>query len=587
ALLQRIPPDSAFAPLVRAAEIALLPDSSFDARLQQAGEMTRRFAAALRGWTQARLALWLELNRPVGNSAPADRLGKVIGRHSHLLDTAWAQHYGLRLFMQQAPQRRKRSSWLSEDDLTPFQQQLVAAWQTEATNDPWEIYASWQRVIQTLRQPSDPLPGSTGALRIALIQRRLETQWHLLGYPDNPWDGDSLAQRVLAQLEESLHFDPDDKPTYIRVISHHREAKALKQARRVLEQALARWPDNVAVLTEAMETAVTGNAYKKAATYAHRVLALDPINSKVIDKLFEMHLSHARKLLGKGRNDLTERELLAASEWARGDKAAVKLNILHGLILFNTDEQAGKTALQAAIDHLGGLTGQLVLLLELALLGRAPKDTAKQLKLAKIATPEKADFLQCLRELRRSLDGKGPLPQAIATYFEPALKRAASLDLTLQESEIACETLHRIDLDKARLAHARAALKRWPGQPALELHAFEASHTDAYAPITEAQITRLDDAAERARAAGDTRTANRIASTLHQHLAPPPGMSLPDEPPEEFRELVEDIGIEAVMEAFEAMLGGDLPDELSGKKTRKKRRRKPGEDDPNQLGMFE
>ena len=72
------------------------------------------------------------------------------------------------------------------------------------------------------------------------------------------------------------------------------------------------------------------------------------------------------------------------------------------------------------------------------------------------------------------MDTHAPLPREVAVYFEPALKRAAGLDLTLSESETTCETLLQCGLDEARLTHARAALKRWPGRPVFVWHAFEA-----------------------------------------------------------------------------------------------------------------
>ncbi len=596
-LLQRVPASSAFSPLARAAGLALLSDSEFTDALANVGEASRRFAAVLRGWTEVRLNLWSELKR-LGDCPPSNSLAKIMRRHRNSLGVEWVQRHGMRLLLDRYPQSLSRSPIAGNTRLTPFHRDLVEAWHKEETNDPWEIVSAWEGVIRHLRHPSDPSPGSDDALRIALIQHRLETRWHLLDYPDDQWDSESLSQRVLNQLEEGLYFDPDDKPAHIRLIAHYRGKSNLKQARRVLEQALTRWPDDVNVLGEALATAVSGDANKKAAAYARRILALDPINNKAIGSLMEAHLSHARKQMHKGRTDLAERELEVAAEWVRGEKAGAKLECLRGMLLFDKDRMAGTAALHGVVERLGRLTGLLVLASELARLNRPVATFIKKLGVTKTGQPDKADFLCFLRELRETMDTNARLPREVAMYFEPALKRAASLDLTLQESETACETLQRCGLAGARLAQARAALKRWPGQPIFELHMFEARFKDKPQPVTEADVERLETAWKRAGEAGDTRTAHRIGDALRDLMISTPSLHLPEEPPEEFRELVDEVGIKGIMEAFEAIMGGAVPEDIlndedldsfargsnkTGKPRRKKRRRSIPDD---QLGLF-
>ncbi len=598
ALLQRVPAGSAFSPLARAAGLALLPDAEFTDALAHAGEATYRFAATLRGWTETRLALYSELKR-LGEHPAANGLAKTMHRHRNSLGEEWVQHHGIRLLLDRYPESLSRSPIATNTGFTPFHQDLIGAWHEEDTNDPWAIVSAWEGVIQHLRHPHDPSPGSDDALRIALIQRRLETKWHLLNYPDDPWDDESLSQRVLDQFEESLHFDPDDTSANIHLIAHYRTKSDLKQARRVLEQALTRWPDDVNVLGEALATAVAGGAYKKAASYAHRILALDPINKQAIGSLLEAHLSHARKQLRKARPDLVERELEAAAQWARGEKATAKLECLHGILLFDNDAMAGTATLHGVVQQLGGgLNGQLVLALELARLDRPVGKLMKKLGITKIAQPDKADLLCFLRALREAMDTHASLPREVVAYFLPALQRAAGLELTLKESEMACETLQRCGLEKARLAHARIALKRWPSQPIFELHAIEA-RLNTHQPVTEAELKRLEIAWERAREEGDTRTAHRISELLQDFTISPPPRHLLEEPPEELRELIDEVGIEGIMEAFEAIIGGGVPEEIlndddldvsprRADKTRKPRRKKHHESNQDkQLGLFE
>lgn len=632
ALLRRITPDSPFAPVAQAARLSLLPDSTFPEALRQASAAAQRFAAALRGWTEARLSLWKEL-QPLEKRPGTKDLSTAMHRHREVLGEAWVHRQGLRLLIQGFPGSLYDSP-LFRAQPSPFLRDLVGAWQAEEEGDRWRVFDAWMDVIRRLREPSDPAPGSDKALRIALIQRRLDTRWHLLDYPAEPYQTEQLSLKTLTQLEESLHFDPDDRPTYTRLIARYRDKKRLKDARRLLDRALQRWPGDVAVLCEALETAVASAAFKKAAGFASRLLELDSINSRARDSLLEAHLAHAHKQIRNGRRDLAERELEAAAEWGRGEKAEAKLGLLRGFLLLDGNPEAGTVELCAMVERMGGgITGRLALAREAARLGREPAGFMKRLGLPQVRRPEKADLLAFLRELRDSLDVGQEIPPQVYACFEAALKRAAELELGQGDCEAACETLHRCGLQKARLAHARAALKRWPGQAVFELHAFEAKHDGVYWAVPDAELRRLEKAHKRAQEGGDMRTAHRIGEHLeHLTYLPSPGSGVPRDVPEEVEELVEDIGIDGLLnfidiigamdpemkemerqlgrekmrEMLEAMLNGIDPDDVpidadfvpfrpKTSRKRRKSRRKSGDEDaadddfPNsdQFDLFE
>ncbi len=304
AQLQRITDDSPFAAVARAVTLALLPASEFLSRFEQADDNTRIVAAALRGWSDTRLKLWHELQR-AGKNPKAKQLAYILNCYRQPLGEDWVQQHGLRLLIDGFPRSLKRSPLLAKQGPTAFQFELVHAWHAEAKHDgPEDIFHAWQAVIEHLQQPTDPKPGSDDAVRIALIQRRLANTWNLLTYRPYHWDEEPLAEWAEQGLERSLHYDPDDQPTHLQLLKHYRATNRLKDARRILDLSLARWPNAVAVLSEALETAVASNAHKKAAGFARHVLDLDPINSRARDSLLDAHLAHARKQIGKQRADL-------------------------------------------------------------------------------------------------------------------------------------------------------------------------------------------------------------------------------------------------------------------------------------------
>ncbi len=551
ALLQRVPADSAFASLAGAAGLALLPASAFPDALGRSGEAAQRFAAVLRGWPERRLKLWGEL-RHAGVAVKG--LAVVMNRHRKALGEEWVRRHGLRLLVDGFPHSLDHSPVFGGRRPTPFEQDLVEAWRAEEEGDPWDVLDIWRDLIRHLCHPVDPPPGSDDALRIALIQRRLDSHWHLLHQPEDPHAPEQLASAARFQLEQSLHYDPDDLPTHIRLISHHRADNRLRDARQLLDQALSRWPEDVDLLGEALETAVAGGAFKKAAGFARRVLELDPINTRARDNLLEAHLAHARKQLLKGRADLVKRELVAAEEWARGEKAKARLELLRGFLALDGDRQSGEAQLQILVERLGGgIRAQLALALEAVRLGRVLGTFMKKLGLPRVKQPQREDLMGFLRDLREQLDAGDEIPREVPAFFAPALKRAAGLELAQQECEAACETLRRCALQPARLAHARAALKRWPGLPVFELHAFEAKHAGHYWNARDVELERMQDALIQAKSDGDMRTAHRIAELLEQvTYMPPCGPPLPrgvaEEPPPDLLALVEMIGVEGLLD---------------------------------------
>jgi tetratricopeptide (TPR) repeat protein len=518
-LLGRVAPESPFVSLQQAARLALLPESQFLPALAKADPPQRRFAVALRGWSEQRLAFWEELKR-LGDPSPSKPLLEFVQRHRDRLGTGWMRRHSLRLLIDAWPHSRRWPSFR----LTELEQALVTAWSLEEQGvDHWDIIEAWEWVIAQLNRAYRS-PGDDAALRMALIQRRLVSSWGLLDGPSR--------EEAEEWLEQSLEYDPEDLTTHLLLIAHYRKQRRLKDARRLLEAALERWGDELDLLNEALETAVAGDAFKKAGGFARRILHLDPINRRAKRSLFLAHLSHARKQIAKGRPDLADKELAAASEWAEGAGRS-RLDLVAGMALLDRDLPAATRLLTAAVQRLGGgITGSLELEAEAARMGRRPAVVLKQIGLKVTGLPERGDVLAFCRLLREWREcGSAPSLGVLETFSSP-MRAAAKLDLSREESESVCETLRLYDWNDMRLHHAKAALKRWPRQPVFEFHAFDARHGDFLWGAPPSELKRLEQAAERAREAADTRTFHRIRELLA--AGPPVFPFLDDEPEEEF-----------------------------------------------------
>jgi tetratricopeptide (TPR) repeat protein len=519
-LLGRVAPESPFITLQRAARLALLPESQFLPALAKADPSQRRFAAILRGWPEARLALWEELQR-LGDPPPPRSLLGLVQRYHDRLGKSWMRRHSLRLMIDAWPDSRRWASFR----LTELEQALVTAWShEEQALDHWEVIEAWEGVITQLNRTYRS-PGDDAALRMALIQRRLVRRWGLLDSPSQ--------EEAEEWLEQSLEYDPEDLTTYRLLIAHYRAGRRLKDARRLLGPALQRWGDEPELLNEALETAVAGEAFKKAGGFARRILHLDPINRRAKQSLFLAHLSHARKQLAKGRPDLADKELAAAGEWADGAGRS-RLDLVAGLALLDRDLAGATGQLTAAVQRLGGgITGSLELAAEASRMGRRPAAVLKKIGLKVTGLPDRDDvlaFCRLLREWREA--GSAPGLEVLESFSSPMRAAAKRDDFRKEDSESLCETLRLYGWNDMRLHHARSALKRWPAEPVFEFHAFDAKHGDFLWGAPPSERRRLEQAAERAREAGDTRTFHRIRELLA--AGPPAFPFLDDEPEEDF-----------------------------------------------------
>jgi len=514
-LLARVPAESAFAPLRQAAELALVPEQQLASRLADVGKATRRFALTLRGWSPERQALFEEA-RKLGEHPPPKALLHFLYRHRDKLGDDWVHERARRLLIDDAPQSLAWPREAGGRSLSQAEKVQVGAWQAERQHgDPWYTLKCWELLAQHLEAPHVPAPGSDQALRIALVLRRVDQTEDILAHATPSAEPDALDRAVAQYVERSLDYDPDAPQAYLRLIGYYLRGKELKAARRLLEPALARWPENLQVLTAALDTAVAGGAFKKAAGFARRILTVDPINKTARERLVKAHLAHARKQLRNARPDLARRELEQASAWDRANRFDIQLEIVDALITLATDAPTGASALREVNQRLGdGLAAGLSLALEAAAVGISPKALFADLGLSKPQPRGSEDLKACLAQLREHLDSGGKLPPEVTRYFEKVLKASAHFELSFQEMEAACETLRRCRWDAVRQAFAQAALKRWKDAPVFAFHAFEAKYKGAPWYASSTDIRRLERALEHAREKGDTRSTERLLNVL-------------------------------------------------------------------------
>lgn len=369
----------------------------------------------------------------------------------------------------------------------------------------------WREFEQMLaRGPDD----ADNRLRRALIHR------HLAALSLDTTLRPPFGHTQVEHLEQSLALDPHDRTTVLQLIDHYLHRRHLKQARRWVKHAQTHHPDDAQCLLRAIETALAGNAYKKAAALAERLLKIDPINQQVHALLVDAYLSHARKKIKAHQPVLAARELDSAAQWAREPVHQGRELILRGLMQVADNQQTAIEYLRRGMERAGGgLVGRFYFLLEAQHLQRHLETVSKRARLPALkALGQAEEVLRLARTLgaMREHEGKSIIGEVLA-FLGPAIDApAASKRIGREEIELICETMLRYGAYASLKRYANAGLRRWPACALFLFYRAEARLESETALPWTREFEALEQALAKASEQGDRRTAERIRMELER-----------------------------------------------------------------------
>jgi hypothetical protein len=150
---------------------------------------------------------------------------------------------------------------------------LVKHW--DAFEDNWLEYA------RELERSSDP----DAALTRSVIFRHLaDTALEVPDIDDPEFEHDPIANWLRMSVE-ACH---DDSEGVLKLIARLREGGHAREAGTWADWAVERFPEDAAVLMEAIEAAAGRGAFSKAAELAARLLKVDPINTLARQRLSDI-----------------------------------------------------------------------------------------------------------------------------------------------------------------------------------------------------------------------------------------------------------------------------------------------------------
>ncbi|MCZ6830118.1 MAG: tetratricopeptide repeat protein [Gammaproteobacteria bacterium] len=504
ALLDHVDGASPFHALSAAIKSSQAPDLEFLRRYQSMGKAERRFAATLKGWSAQQLDLAQELHQ-LGEQLATDRFLRFLLRHREELGEEYVRQIAMRILVSYP--RGEAACTKSLGQLPWFHHYRIKALRAEADGLPcYDVEKHWYEACIALDDP-ELLQNSENALILALTLRHMTRHWLRTEPPDGP---------IFAALERALECDPDHRPSHLELIRLYRQEHRLKDARRVLDGALARYPEDAEVLTEAVQTAIASNAYKKAARLARQVLELDPMNPRVRDILMNSHLAHARKQIRQKKLPLARKELEQALDWAGSEQARGRIDIVLGILELDCgDKDAAHPCFLAGFERTGGgLLGHFYLLMEAGRMGRSMATVVKLARLPKLPRKgSRKQILALIPALGEPAEDNEDIVAGAVKQLQAPLDRAAGLDFSKAEMEHLCEIWLRVGHGGLRSRYASAALKRWPGTPLFVFHQIDARN-NCFVPMSPKERQSLDGALETARAEGDMRSVHRIGQLL-------------------------------------------------------------------------
>ncbi|QEP44825.1 hypothetical protein D5085_17805 [Ectothiorhodospiraceae bacterium BW-2] len=371
----------------------------------------------------------------------------------------------------------------------------------------------------------------------AMVQHHRAKQW--LNW-DNRHQSVKTAKAIVKLLREAIDLYPEQIESYELLLLAYRSYSDYsdKDINQLLTESLQQFPNNVTLLTEAALAASQRSSHKKAATYATKILAVDPINTTARTILVNAHLSHFQKVFKQQKWHLAEKELEHAQKYDRKGSRDPRLPINRALLanFHHKKRDIAIEQLQSALKrcHDNLLVASVLIDLECRKLNIDPKlytaSTSLEAKKSLLPMPiedklpTEQQFEQLLVTLKSAYD---TLPKEVHGTFRRWYEWLKKCDLDMTSESLClscCRLLHEMNQDKLLLDFANYGTLEWPDQILFEFYWIVAECECDPKQAVDVYGEEMMDLADQAYELNDRHTASTIRSYIAQALPPPPDL---------------------------------------------------------------
>ncbi len=382
------------------------------------------------------------------------------------------------------------------------------------SDEAWaEAKGAWLRAARAIAEAGS---GRVGDFSRAVIFRHIAALADRHPYIEDGEDDDAVS----FYLRRASEADPEHIPTMLARIARYRSISRDQDWHRVAEEAVARFPQDSQVLLAATQSAVAREAYKKAAGFARRLLAIDPINPGLRRQMVELQVAQARKQIRAKRPDLAARALAEAAQWERADAPDSLLRIYNGLVALQEDRrEAGEALVREGVELAGGgaagwfravLEGDLVKIRSSAVSWlRAELGRARQTKATKACVQAVVSALGSAEAVAGMRSTKGAVGG-----MHSWLAASGSLDWSVAEFQALEDTLVRYAQFDVLEAIARAGRLREPGNRQWRFHEILARTHNEPGRMTVREEDEIEAIGRAASERNDAHTLTRLRRYL-------------------------------------------------------------------------
>lgn len=390
------------------------------------------------------------------------------------------------------------------DSVNAFEENRLKALSYEHNKNSADAEFHWHQCIKALKTED-----AENAFKIALILRHMATK-----------------QQALEQTQtliESLEHDPEDRACYLQILDYYSQQQETADSfKQWLKKSVAKFPQDIAVLTLAVQTAARNKTYQKASQYALKILTIDPLNTFAKQTLFSSHLAHARQLLQGKKFHLVEQEIQKAENMKISKDQSLQTQLMRGFLGFASQDK--QQALQQIPETLIKLNSDPInthfqATME-ALLASLPVATIlRELPSAKehlLSAQELTRFTQLLKQYALEEENLEQLHKALGKIKAPLKKSLKQQDYDEHLLLTFCQILETIEHFELLRHCSKLALHKWQKPIWMYYQVFSETHNDPE-QCSYTHILRLEYYYDKARLDNDHRAMILIGNYLNRY----------------------------------------------------------------------
>ncbi|MDD5579917.1 MAG: hypothetical protein PHY16_11645 [Methylobacter sp.] len=510
-LLAKIPANSPYSQAARLLQVCFQKGSALAWEMVKLNHQQRRLIGEITGLNKKQLDLIESL------SSQKDRLSDKIKfnlaiQYQSLWDSGSAQRFCFAMLASYPAGQRDFNKHFGAID--EFEENRLKALLHERDNNSYEAEYYWKQCVKILTRQE-----TGNGVKTALILR------HIAEKQPEPSEQVKL-------LIESLEHDPEDRGSYLQILRYYgQQQETADDFKQWLTKTLEKFPQDIDVLTLALQAAMRGKTYKKAGQLALSILKIDPLNTATKQILFSSHLMHAHQLLKGKKYHLVENEIKQAEDLKIGKNYTIQTQLMRGLFYFAAQDK--KPGLQLIVESLNRLNSDPVnahfqAIMETFLAGLPVAAILRELPPAKehlLSAKELTRFIELLKQYNQESGDEEYLRKALEKV-KSALKKSVhqqdydeSLLLTL------CETLGAIHHFELLRHCAKWAQAKWQ-KPIWMYYRIYSETNGIPEKCSYMQCFRLEDSLVRARREKDHRSEVLIGNYLDGYHEAHPGSGL-------------------------------------------------------------